>query len=205
LPTLASLWQTSYGQAIIVKASLLFCAILVASGNLLRTVPALTGAEPAPSAAILLRRLVSVEVLLVASAVAVAAVLSSLPPPPAALAAIGGASAHTGPGPVTKVVNEHGYRLEFHVTPNRAAVPNQFAVRIERGTTPVRSADVTATFTMLDMEMPAQTYKLSEASPGLYEHSAPALVMVGHWGLSFAIAPQGAAPFTVLLVDRANG
>jgi len=42
-------------------------------------------------------------------------------------------------------------------------------------------------------------------SPGLYEHSAPALVMVGHWGLSFAIAPQGATPFSVLLVDRANG
>jgi hypothetical protein len=58
---------------------------------------------------------------------------------------------------------------------------------------------------MLDMEMQQQAYKLSEASPGLYEHSAPALVMVGHWGLSFAIAPQGGAPFTVLLVDRANG
>lgn len=205
LPTLASLWQTSYGQAIIVKASLLFCAILVASGNLLRTVPALSSVEPPLGAAVLLRRLVSVEVLLVAAAVAVAAVLSSLPPPSKALAAIGGASAHTGPGPVTKVVDEHGYRLEFHVTPNRAAVPNQFAVRIDRGTTPVRSADVTATVTMLDMEMPAQTYKLSEASPGLYEHSAPALVMVGHWGLSFAIAPQGATPFTALLVDRANG
>ena len=205
LPTLASLWQTSYGQAIIAKASLLLCAIVVASGNLLRTVPALSGAEPSPGAAVLLRRLVSVEVLLVAAAVAVAAVLSSLPPPPAALAAIGGASAHTGPGPVTRVVNQHGYRLEFHITPNRAAVPNQFAVRIDRGTTPVPSADVTATFTMLDMEMPAQSYKLSEASPGLYQHSAPALVMVGHWGLSFAIAPQGAAPFTVLLLDRANG
>jgi copper transport protein len=205
LPTLASLWQTSYGQAIIVKASLLLCAILVASGNLLRTVPALSRPDPPLSAAVLLRRLVSVEVLLVAATVAVAAVLSSLPPPPKALAAIGAASAHTGPGPVTKVVNEHGYRLEFHVTPNRAAVPNQFAVHIDRGATPVRGANVTATFTMLDMEMPAQSYKLSEAAPGLYEHSAPVLVMVGHWGLSFAIAPQGAAPFTVLLVDRANG
>ena len=50
-----------------------------------------------------------------------------------------------------------------------------------------------------------QGYKLSESSPGLYEHSAPALVMVGHWGLSFAISPPAGAPFTVLLVDRANG
>jgi hypothetical protein len=29
--------------------------------------------------------------------------------------------------------------------------------------------------------------------------------MVGHWGLSFEIAPPGAAPFSVLLVDRASG
>jgi hypothetical protein len=102
-------------------------------------------------------------------------------------------------------VNEHGYRLEFQVLPNRAAVMNQFAVRIDHGGRPIRGAGLTATFTMLDMEMPAQTYKLAEVSPGLYAHSAPALVMVGHWGLSFSIAPQGAAPFTVLLVDRANG
>jgi hypothetical protein len=93
----------------------------------------------------------------------------------------------------------------FHVTPNRAAAPNVFAVRIDRGGQPVPGADVTATVTMLDMEMQQQSYKLSEASPGLYEHSAPALVMVGHWGLSFAIAPKGATPFTVLLIDRANG
>jgi copper transport protein len=205
LPTLASLWQTSYGQAIIIKAALLACAVLVASGNLLKNVPALGKPEPPASAAILLRRLVSVEVLLVAAAVAVAAVLSSLPPPPKALASIGGASAHTGPGPVTQVLTQHGYRLEFHVTPNRAAVPNEFAVRIEQAGRPVSGADVTASFTMLDMEMQQQSYKLSEASPGLYEHSAPALVMVGHWGLSFAITPRSGAPFTVLLVDRANG
>jgi len=29
--------------------------------------------------------------------------------------------------------------------------------------------------------------------------------MVGHWGLSFEITPPGKAPFTILLVDRANG
>jgi hypothetical protein len=30
-------------------------------------------------------------------------------------------------------------------------------------------------------------------------------VMVGHWGLSFQIAPPGQKPFTVVLVDKANG
>jgi hypothetical protein len=40
---------------------------------------------------------------------------------------------------------------------------------------------------------------------GTYSHAAPALVMVGHWGLSFQIAPPGQKPFTVLFVDKANG
>jgi len=39
----------------------------------------------------------------------------------------------------------------------------------------------------------------------VYERSKPALVMVGHWRLSFEIAPPGAQPFTVVLVDRATG
>jgi hypothetical protein len=29
--------------------------------------------------------------------------------------------------------------------------------------------------------------------------------MVGHWGLSFQVAPPGQKPFTVLIVDKANG
>ena len=205
LPTLASLWQTSYGQAIIVKGSLLAAAMALASVNLLRTRPALRSVEPPPRAATLLRRLVGGEAILVVAAVCVAAVLSSLAPPSKALAAIGSARGKVGPGPVTKVVEEGGYRLALSVTPNRAAVPNVFDLRITRNGTPVRGARVTATVSMLDMEMPQQSYELAESSPGVYRRTSPALVMVGHWGLSFEIVPQGAAPFTVLLVDRASG
>jgi copper transport protein len=205
LPTLASLWQTSYGQAIIVKAGILLGAILVASFNLFKTVPGLRSTVPPPSVAALLRGLVSAEVVLVAAAVAVAAVLSSLPPPPKALASIGSPSAHAGPGRVSELVTSHGYQLQIGVNPNRAAVPNQFALRLTKNGRPVAGATVTATFTMLDMEMQSQIYKLSESSPGLYEHSAPALVMVGHWGISYGISPPGGTAFNVLIEDRANG
>jgi hypothetical protein len=91
------------------------------------------------------------------------------------------------------------------VAPNRAAVPNSFSVGLTRGGTPVRGAEVVSGFTMLDMEMGTQSYALTETSPGVYTRSVSALVMVGHWGLSFEITPPGKAPFTVLLVDRANG
>ena len=62
---------------------------------------------------------------------------------------------------------------------------------------------MTQTFTMLDMEMPSQSFRVKEKSPGLYELSSPQLVMVGRWGLSFEITPPGGQPFNVLFVDHA--
>jgi copper transport protein len=59
---------------------------------------------------------------------------------------------------------------------------------------------------MLDMEMGTQNYTLPEQSAGLYQRrDLPALVMVGHWGLSFEITPAGGQPFTVTFIDRAAG
>jgi copper transport protein len=102
-------------------------------------------------------------------------------------------------------VHEGPYAVQVRVDPNKAAVPNDFSVRVTRSGKPVRKADVTATFAMLDMEMGQQAYRLPETGPGLYSRSAPALVMVGHWGLSFEVAPPGEPPFSVLVVDKASG
>jgi copper transport protein len=207
MPTLASMWQTSYGQAILVKIGLLLAAMALAAVNLLRTKRRLGDAQPdvAAGAARLLRWFVGGEVVLVAAAIAAAAVLSSLPPPSKALAEIGNASAHVGPGAVVSVVKKNGYELHFRVAPNKAAVPNAFAVQITRNGKPLRHAGVLLTFAMLDMEMPNQEFKLSETKPGVYGDEKPALVMVGHWGLSFAVTPPGGTPFTVLLVDHTTG
>jgi copper transport protein len=206
LPTLGSLWQTSYGQAIIVKVGLLVGACALASVNLLRTKPSLSaGGAAAAGAARLLRRLVAGEVVLVAGAVLVAAILSSLPPPSKALASISGSSARVGPGPVTSVAEKGGYRLEVRVAPNRAAVPNDFSLLLTKGGTPVRGADIVVGVTMLDMEMGQQEFRLRETAPGVYSHAAPALVMVGHWGLAFTVTPAGGQPLSVQVVDHATG
>ena len=139
------------------------------------------------------------------AAVFAAAVLSSLAPPSKALGAETSALAQVGPGPVASVVREGGYTLKVLVTPNKAAAPNDFALKITKGGKPVVGASVTVTFAMLDMEMANQTYALSESGPGVYSHPAPALVMVGHWGLAFTVTPQGGQPFTALVVDHATG
>jgi copper transport protein len=57
LPTFATLWQTSYGQTLLVKIGLLSAALLLAAVNLLRTRPRLTAyrdrPELGPGAAVL--------------------------------------------------------------------------------------------------------------------------------------------------------
>ncbi|TML57258.1 MAG: hypothetical protein E6G18_14635 [Actinobacteria bacterium] len=208
-PTFSSLWQTSYGQALLVKIGLLGAASMLAAVNLLRTKPRLAAYPDRPElgtgAALLLRRLVSGETLLISAAVVAAAVLSSLPPPAKALAAAGNAIARVGPGPVTEIVNKNGYRIGIRVTPNQAAAPNTFSIQITKAGNPVRHASVIAGFAMLDMEMGRQSDVLPEHAPGVYERSAPALVMVGHWALSFEITPPGQQPFTLTFVDRTAG
>ena len=209
LPTVASLWQTSYGKTILLKVALLLGAMLLAAFNLLRTKPHLEAAserpELGPPAASMLRRLVTGEAVIVAAAVFAAALLSSLAPPPKALASVGSAVAHVGPGKVVQVIEKNGYTIKVLVSPNRAAVPNSFALQLTRGGAPVRGADVTLQFAMLDMQMANQEYQLAETAPGIYTRPAPALVMVGHWALTYTITPKGGEPFTVLVVDHATG
>ncbi len=203
LPTLASLWQTSYGQALLWKIGLLSAALLLAAVNLARTKPRLQAHDA--SAPLLLRRLVSGEILFVTAALFAAGVLASLPPPSSALARVQDISARVGPGPVSEAIAKGPYRVHVRVTPNRAAVDNAFELALTRNGRPVHGAEVVSKFDMLDMEMGEQSYRLRERRPGVFEHSAPALVMVGHWALLFEVTPPGAKPFVVTLLDKANG
>jgi copper transport protein len=204
LPVLDALWLTTYGEVILIKAGILLAAMLLASVNLLRTKPGLSRAAASEPSARLLRRLVSGEVVLVSGAILAAAVLSSVAPPPPAFAEEGSALAQVGPGKVASSVVRGGYKLQVLVNPNRAAAPDTFGLRLTRGGKPVQGADVTLTFAMLDMQMPTQEYQLAETAPGIYTRKAPALVMVGHWALSFTITPKGGQPFSALVVDRAG-
>ena len=209
LPVLDALWLTSYGKAILIKIGILLVALLLASGNLLRTKPRLAAAAADPGGAAIasrvLRRLVTGEAVLVASAVFVAAVLSSLAPPPPSFAQEGSALARVGPGPASTSVEDSPYTLKMLVDPNKAVATNDFALELTRHGKPVAGADVTLTFEMLDMQMPNQEYQLTETKPGIYARKAPALVMVGHWGLEFDVTPKGGQPFTAFFVDHANG
>ncbi len=209
LPAVDALWLTGYGQAILVKSGLFLVALLLASGNLLRSRPGLIAARERPEqgarSAGLLRRLVSGEATLVIAIVFAAAVLSSLAPPPPAFALQNSALAQVGPGRVAQTIKRGNYVLQVLVTPNRAAAPDSFALRITRAGQPVRGANVTLTFNHTEMEMPQQEYQLTETSPGVYSRAAPALVMVGKWALDFQVTPPGAPPFSALILDQANG
>jgi copper transport protein len=209
LPAVDALWLTGYGKAILVKTGLFLVVLLLASGNLLRSRPGLIAARARPEegtrAAGLLRRLVSGEATLVIGILFAAAVLSSLAPPPPAFALQNSALATVGPGRVAQTIKREGYVLEVLVTPNKAAAPDSFALRLTKNGQPVRGANVTLTFNHTEMQMPQQEYQLTETSPGVYSRAAPALVMVGKWALDYQITPPGAPPFSALILDQANG
>jgi copper transport protein len=209
MPAVNALWETGYGVAILVKIGLLTAALALGAVNLTRTKPGLLAvrerSEGGESAARLLRRLISGEALLIGSAVFAAAVLSSLAPPPPSFALQNSALAKVGPGRVAETLQREGYELQVLVSPNKAAAPDSFALRISKGGQPVHGATVMLTFNHLEMQMPQQEYQLKEVQPGIYSRAASALVMVGKWGLSFQITPPGAPPFTALIVDQANG
>jgi len=209
LPTLGSLWETSYGKALVVKIVLLFAALALAAINLARTRPRLeaAGVRPSdgPAAALLLRRLVQGEVLFLAGAVFAAAVLTSLPPPASALARVKDIAARVGPGPVSTVIDKGPYKIHVQVAPNRAAVNNSFRITVTKDGHPVQGAEVVTQFNMLDMEMGTQSYRFRQTRPGSFSKSAPALVMVGHWGLQFEVTIPGQQPFVITLLDKAGG
>jgi copper transport protein len=209
MPVLSALWQTTYGKVILIKVAILLATLPLAAANLLRNKPGLLAAREQPTLgerpARLLRRLIGGEGFLVAGAVFAAALLSSLAPPPPAFAEQQSALLRVGPGRVAATVKHSGYTLQLLVDPNRAAAPNSFALKLTRDGQPVRGAEIALAFAMLDMEMPEQDYRLAETSPGVYTRKAPALVMVGHWGLTFTITPKNAPPFAATIVDHATG
>lgn len=152
-----------------------------------------------------MRRLIGGEAVIVAGAVLAAAILSSLAPPPPAFALENSALARVGPGRIAATVKRAGYVLQVLVAPNKAAAPDSFALRITKDGQPVRGANVTLAFNHLEMQMPQQQYQLTETQPGVYSRAAPALIMVGKWGLNFQITPKSGPAFTALIVDQANG
>ena len=83
-------------------------------------------------------------------------------------------------------------------------MPNDFCLAHRDGK-PVPGAEVMTRLRMLDMEMGEQSYRLDESRPGVFPKPAPALVMVGHWGLQFEVTPPGGKPFVVTLLDKASG
>ncbi len=189
LPTISTLWETGWGRALLVKIVLVVATLALASRNRKQ----------------LGKTRVASEVVLLAGAVFAAAVLTSLAPPAKALADLGKPERTVGPGAVKTQITKNGYTVAVAVDPNKAAANNRFAVTVSKDGKPVTGAALTATFAMLDMEMGTQAYKLAPTTPGTYEREAPALVMVGRWGLTLDVEPPGATPFSVTLLDHAAG
>ena len=170
LPTLASLWETSYGKMVLIKIGVLAVAMLVASGNFLRNAPRLRAAERRPDlaegAASSLWKLVSVEVVLVVGIIFCAALLTSLAPPVVGAREGGeGERVRRAWRRDTRGRRRTATGSSSQIAPNRAAVENDFSIKVTKDGEPVTGARVTTGFSMLDMEMGTQSYDFRETAP----------------------------------------
>jgi hypothetical protein len=126
------------------------------------------------------------------------------------LLGVGAASAEAplvvGPESVRTTLSQAGLRLELRVSPNRAAIPSTFVVKVRDGLDPVRKARVTARVTMPKMAMPPVNLTLREVTPGVYSANAPAaFTMVGTYELAYRVTATGHRPVTATLVDHVRG
>ena len=202
MPLLSALWTTSYGQVILVKAALL-AAMVLASVNLVRTKPRLCRGRHPPGARPLCCRLVAGEVL-VAGRFSPRHCSRASPPPSKTSRRKGRRPQRSVPGKVARRAPGRVY-AETARRSEQSGRTEHLRTADHRNGRPVTGADVTVTFAMLDMTMGTQEYQMTETAPGRTHARHPALVMVGHWGLSFTVTPKGGEPFTVLVVDHAAG
>jgi copper transport protein len=190
------LTDTGFGRVLDLKLLLFAGALVLATRNRYRLVPAL-GNTAGPLGA--LRRSVTGELALVAGVLLAAAVLTQLPPGRFALAT----APRPSPPPSVQVQgNDYAtsVRLALTVTPGTAG-PNTFTAKVTDYDTgqPVPATRVTLRFSLPDRpEVGGATLNLTRGSDGLWQARGSQLSIDGHWAIS-ALVQSPAAAVTVPL------
>ena len=206
LPAINALWETGFGEAILVKTGLLIAAMLLASGNLLRPSPSCAaaggsdGGEPAPGC-------VRSSAARPRSSRGGVRRRGADQPGPAAAGVLARElrRRERRPRRVAHTVTRAGYVLQVLVTPNKAAAPNSFALRITKNGQPVRGANVTLTLNHTEMQMPQQEYQL-DRDPARRLLTRRARARDGRqMGARVPDHPKNGPAFTALILDQANG
>ena len=206
VPTVASLWQTSYGQALLVKVALLLVAMLLAAVNLLRTKPRLAkargGAGRGETARVALsrgRRFSSPLRCSPPRSCRRSHRRRKHSPRSAERPRTSGRAPCRGPSSATAIPSCSASAPTRRLCPTRS--PSRSRVAASRSPAPTWSRRSRCS----TWRWATRHTGCRKTTPGVYRHAAPALVMVGHWGLVFNVTPRGHAPFDVLLVDKAAG
>ena len=186
MPAVNALWETGFGQAMLVKTGLLIVALGSPRGTCCGPSRSWSPPRERPElgepAARLLRRLISGEASSSSAWCSRRRCCRACAPPPPAFALQNSALASVGPATSPQTVNQAGYGLQVLVSPNKAAAPDSFALRITKNGQPVRGANVTLTFNHPRCKCPNRSTSSPRPSPAIYSRAAPALVMVGAGG-----------------------
>jgi predicted metal-binding membrane protein len=115
---------------------------------------------------------------------------------------LGGSKAFAGSAKAGRPIRAGAFEVRFTLDPNRAFAGTRLSLTLVRAGRPVNGARISATLTMLDMDMPGVTARLAAGGGGRYGASLPPLGMAGRWGMTARVVPPRGAPFTVNAVDE---
>jgi copper transport protein len=216
LTAIVDLWQTAYGQALLLKTALFGGLLLFGAYHLFRISPTLRRdpADPAPLRR--LQRSMRLELALGSGVLLVAAILATLPPPASAIAiAIAQAPTPTAvrvptvtPGPTRTPVPSEPFQsaqavadLGIGLSIEPASIgSNRFSVTVtDANGQPIAAQLVRLTFTMPAMDMGVNQLVATPTPPTTYEADGNPLSMVGEWDVAILVrradAPDVTATF----------
>jgi copper transport protein len=216
LTALADLWQTAYGQALLLKTALFGGLLLFGAYHLLRLSPALRRSPADPTPPRRLQRSMRFELALGSGVLLVAAILATLPPPASAIP-LTQVPAPTPtavrvptvtPGPTRTPVPSQPFSAEqivadlvirFAVEPASIGA-NRFEVTVtDRQGQPIAAQLVRLTFTMPAMDMGINQLVAQPIDATTFATDGSPLSMVGEWDAAVLVrradAPDATATF----------
>jgi copper transport protein len=195
-----ALWDSSYGQTLLIKIGLFVLLLALGAFHLLRISPQLrafaVSAEGVVDAAeagkvrTTFGRSIRVEAALAVVLLVIVGALTSLSPPPPGVAA----RSASGSAPLAYQGKMADLVYSLVINPGRVGM-NTFEVSLKgRDGQPLTKADgVRLRFTLLDMDMGTQELDLMPVpdQPGHYTVNSIALSMSGHWKMTLLVYRTG--------------
>lgn len=206
LPTLAGLWESRYGQTLLIKLAVMLAALLLGFWHWRKLNPRLQAAKD-QTTVVKIGLTLGLESALAIGVILVASALTQTPHPVKAAPSAGGTALPTLPTPTPRVsqplyltAQREDLTMTLDTDDNRPG-ERQFSATVRDANGVIRPDRVRLRFESLDLEAGQQVAILEPAADGRFTATSGALSLVGRWKIEMQVRrlnlPDVTAEWTV--------